>query len=139
MKKFVYKKIMDGETLIAIVGSFDDAKWGNTFITNKELPMQIGFLRTNKGDGGVEKHIHKIRNRQVKSITNEYFYMIRGKANVFFYNFNKEIVGKALLTPKMFCCLYNGGHSLEFIKDDSLMVEVKNGAFTDISDDKEKF
>jgi hypothetical protein len=133
------KQIMDGDTLIAIVGSFDDTKWGNHFITDKELPIQIGALRTNKGDGGVEKHIHKIRNRQLKTISNEYFYMIRGKVNVFFYNYAKKLVGKVLLTPQMFCCLYNGGHSLEFIKDDSLMVEVKNGAFTDVSDDKEKF
>jgi hypothetical protein len=101
--------------------------------------MQIGILRTHKGDGNVKKHVHKIRDRQQKSISNEFHIVLRGAVIVSFYGYNKNLVDKITLYPSMFYCLYNGGHSFEFIEDDTVMVEVKNGAFSSIEDDKEKF
>jgi hypothetical protein len=131
------KQIKDGKTLIAIVGSMEDAQWGNNFITDNELPVQIGILRTNKST--IQSHIHKIRNRQFKSISVEFHIVLRGKAIVTLYNYDKEVVDKITLCPNMFCALYNGGHSFAFIKDDSLMIEVKNGSYTTVEDDKVKF
>lgn len=129
------KKIMDGETLIAIVGSLDDAGWGNNFITEHELPMQMGIMRMNKGK--IQGHIHKIRNRQFKSISNEFHMVIRGKVLISLYNFEKKLLDKIMVCPNMFCILYNGGHGFEIIKDDTLMIEAKCGSFTSRDDDKE--
>jgi hypothetical protein len=126
---------MDGQTLIAIVGNLTDASWGNNFITENELPMQIGIMR--KGKDKVENHIHKIRNRQVKSISNEFHYVVRGKAIVSLFGMGKNLITKITLVPEMFCALYNGGHGYEIIKEDTLMLEIKNGNFTSKSDDKE--
>lgn len=132
------KRIMDGATLIAIVGSFQDVAYGNNFITSPELPMQIGVLRTKPAET-VQNHIHKIRNRQTKSISNEFHMIVHGKAFVSLFNSAKNLVAKELLVPGMFCALFNGGHGYEFLKDDTIMLEVKTGPYSSAEDDKEKF
>ena len=128
---------MDGKTLIAIVGTIGDAKWGNDFITESELPMQIGIMRKNKEV--IQSHIHKIRNRQTKSISNEFHYVVRGKVIVSLFGLTKNLLAKIMLCPEQFCVLYNGGHGFEVIEDDTLMLEVKAGAFTSKEEDKEVF
>jgi hypothetical protein len=134
----VIKRIMDGQMLIAIVGDFQDAGRGNNFVTENELPMQLGIMRKNKEY--VANHIHKIRNRQAKSISNEFHYVVRGKVLVSLFGYQKNLITKIMLTPEMFCMLFNGGHGFEIIKDDTIMFEVKNGSFSgEIMDDKEKF
>lgn len=131
------KKITDNGTLLAIVGSMEDMPYGNNFITEPALPMQLGIVRTNKG--AVQNHIHKIRNRQSKSISNEFHMIVSGKAIVSIFNYSKELITKVTLCPNMFCALFNGGHGYEFIKDDTIMIEVKLGNFDGVEVDKEKF
>ena len=131
------KRIVDGDTLIAIVGSLEDAAWGNKFVTENELPMQMGIMRLNKSE--IQNHVHKIRNRQLKTISNEFHMVIRGRAMLRLFNKEKELVAKQMLCPNMFCILYSGGHGYEIIRDDTLMVEVKLGAYSSVDDDKEKF
>jgi len=130
------KSIINKGTLIALVGSFDDAGWGNNFLTDTNLPMQLGVMRKNKEH--ITNHIHKIRNRQCKSISNEFHYVIRGKVIVSLFNYEKELVTKVMLMPNMFCILYSGGHGFEILKDDTLMIELKSGSFTSTDEDKEK-
>lgn len=127
---------MDGDILIAIVGSLEDIGWGNNFITEPELQMQLGTMRFHK-DEIVKAHIHKIRNRQFKSISCEFHYVVRGKMRVGLFKNDKSLITKIMLTPNMFCALYNGGHSYEVVKDDTLMMEVKIGSYTNREDDKE--
>lgn len=131
------KRIMDGTTLIAIIGSLEDVAHGNNFVTEPELPMQLGFIRQDKGK--IQSHIHKIRNQQMKSISNEFHFVVTGKAVVSLFNYSKQLVTKIMLVPGMFCLLFNGGHGYEIIKDDTIIVEVKNGAFQGVEIDKEKF
>lgn len=132
------KKIVDNGNLIAIVGSLQDVAHGNTFVTDPELPMQLGIMRNDKGV--ISNHIHKVRNRQVKSISNEFHMVITGKVILSLFNASKNLITKMTLCPGMFCMLFNGGHGYEIIRDDTIMVEVKLGEYTgNISDDKEKF
>jgi hypothetical protein len=126
---------MDGQILIAIVGDFKDVGWGNNFITENGLPMQIGIMRKNKEY--VSNHIHKVRNRQFESISNEFHYVVRGKVIVSLFSTAKDLITKIMLGSEMFCALYNGGHGFEIIKDDTLILEIKNGSFTSKEDDKE--
>jgi hypothetical protein len=129
------KHIKDGSTLIAIIGSLDDVAWGNNFITQNDLQLQVGILRKEKGI--VKNHLHKMRNRQMKTISQEFHLVIRGKAIVSLFNNAKELIDKELLCPNMYCLLVNGGHGYEIIKDDTLMLECKLGAYTNPEDDKE--
>lgn len=131
------KKITDGKTLIALIGSFEDLGKGNHFLTENELPMQVGVLKSDKAK--VANHIHKIRNRQTKSISNEFHLVVKGKVEISLYNYAKKLIQKVMLVPNMFCLLVNGGHGFEIVKDDTIMVEVKAGEFTSVTDDKEKF
>lgn len=128
------KRITDNGTLIAIVGSFEDAGWGNNFITEPNLPMQLGVLRMNKEK--IKDHIHKIRNRQCKSISNEFHLVLRGKVLVKLYNIEQKLIDKIVLSTNMFCALYNGGHGYEILKEDTLMIEIKMGEYTNKVDDK---
>jgi hypothetical protein len=129
------KRIMDGQILIAIVGDFKDAVYGNHFITENELPMQLGIIRKDKDK--IPNHIHKIRNRQVKSISNEFHYVFRGKILASLFGSGKNLIAKIILNPGMFCALYNGGHGFKIIKDDTIMLEVKMGNYTTKEEDKE--
>ena len=133
----MYKRIMDGDVLIAIVGSMDDAGWGSTFVTENSLSMQLGVMRKNKGD--IQNHIHKVRNRQTKSISTEFHYVVRGKVLVRLYGYQRNLIAKVMLTPQMYCMLFNGGHGFEIVKDDTLMFECKLGNYTNVEEDKEKF
>jgi hypothetical protein len=128
---------MDKDMLIAIVGSMEDAGWGSTFITENSLSMQLGVMRKNKGD--IQNHIHKVRNRQTKSISNEFHYVVRGKVLVRLYGYQRNLISKVMLTPQMYCMLFNGGHGFEIVKDDTLMFECKLGNYTNVEEDKEKF
>jgi hypothetical protein len=131
------KKVVDQGKLIAIIGAVEDMAKGNNFITDQNLPMQVGVLRSDKGV--VQNHIHKIRNRQSKSITNEFHMVVKGKVLVSLFNEDKLLVARSVLCPNMFCLLINGGHGYEILKDDTIMVEVKNGSFDGVEIDKEKF
>lgn len=129
------KKIVDNGILIAIVGSLQDMAYGNNFITEPELPMQIGVMRFNKCK--INNHVHKVRNRQTKSISNEFHMVVEGKAILSLFNPNKNLVTKMTLNSGMFCALYNGGHGYEIIRDNTVIVEVKAGNYTNRDDDKE--
>jgi len=131
------KNILDNKELIAIIGNVEDMPKGNNFITDSNLPMQVGIMRNDKVR--LQNHIHKVRNRQFKSISNEFHMVVRGKVQVSLFNDEKKMVHRSVLCPNMFCLLINGGHGYEILKDDTIMVEVKSGSFTTIEEDKEKF
>lgn len=131
------RKINDGDTLIALVGSFDDLGKGNHFLTESKLPMQIGVLKADKSK--VQNHIHKIRKRKVDSISNEFHLVVKGKVEVSLFNYAKQLISKVMLMPNMFCLLVNGGHGFNIVKDDTIMVECKVGEYTTVEDDKEIF
>ncbi len=129
------KRINDKGMLIAIVGSLQDIAHGNNFVTEPELPMQLGIMRVDKCK--IPNHIHKVRNRQVKSISNEFHFVVQGKAMLSLFDYNKNLVTKIMLYPSMFCMLFNGGHGYEIIKDDTIILECKLGSYTTKEDDKE--
>lgn len=128
------KEITHNRTLIAIVGDLENLKLGNNFITNPELNMQVGVLKENKKV--LRTHIHKVRNRNVHSISNEFCYVVRGSIKVKLYDYSKEFIDEVVMPSGTFCVLYNGGHGFEILEDNSLIIEVKAGAFTTVEDDK---
>jgi hypothetical protein len=133
----VIKRITDNGNLIAIVGSLEDVPYGNNFITDPESPMQLGIMRNDKGQ--IANHVHKVRNRQSKSISCEFHMVITGKMILSLFNASKNLITKMTLCPSMFCMLFNGGHGYEIIRDDTVMIEVKLGNYTSVEEDKEKF
>lgn len=131
------KRVMDGSTLIAIVGSLQDVEYGTNFVTEPELPMQLGIIRVDEGK--IQNHIHKVQDWTMKSIANEFHIVITGKVFVSLFNNSKILVSKIMLVPGMFCMLFNGGHGYDIVEDDTIIIEVKNGFYKDSETDKEKF
>lgn len=112
-----------------------------TEINHKEfisLPgdlLQIGFFKLNK-DEKIEPHEHKI-NKRVVERTQEVIYLLDGKLKVKL--FDKKIkFFETILNPGDMIILLEGGHSFEMI-DKSKFFEIKQGPFTSMKDDKEKF
>lgn len=128
-------EVMDGSVLVAIVGSFDDVPWGNKFVSDEKLPMQLGTLRVNRGI--INNHLHKEKNIQFKSIACEFHYIVRGKALLNIFNMKGKLMDTMMLLPNMFCMLYNGGHGYEILKNDTLIIETKIGAYDGVQADKE--
>jgi hypothetical protein len=132
------KKILDKGTLIAITGSVDDMPKGNNFITDNDLPMQVGIMHADKTDS-YKNHIHKVRNHQYTSISMEYHIIIRGKVRLSLFNDDKTLIKKIILKPNMFSLLVHGGHGYEVLEDDTVMVECKLGNFEGVESDKVRF
>lgn len=132
------KKILDKGTLIAIVGSVDDMPKGNNFITDNDLPMQVGIMHVDK-TALCKNHVHKMRSHQYKAISIEYHMITKGKVRLSLFRDDKTLIKKMILKPNMFSLLIHGGHGYEILEDDTVMVECKLGQFESVESDKVQF
>lgn len=136
MKNLRYIKA--NEIVIAIIGNMNDISLGKNFYGSVELPLQVGTFYLTKGDE-LQPHIHKVRNRQFKTKTIEFIYIVQGALKAVFYDNDKKKIGCEVLREKDFVILYDGGHGFRSLKESTKLIEVKLGSFTNIEDDKEKF
>jgi hypothetical protein len=132
------KKIIDKGTLIAIVGSVDNMPKGNNFITDNDLPMQVGVVHADKAET-LKNHIHKTRDHRYQAISIEYHMVVKGRVRLSLFNDDKTLIKKMILKPNMFSLLIHGGHGYEILEDDTVVVECKLGKFESVESDKVRF
>ena len=65
--------------------------------------------------------------------------IIRGKISATFYSLDKKPVIIKFLTSGDLVMLYDGGHGFEVLENNTVFIEVKNGAYVSVEVDKEKF
>tara|TARA_B100001167_G_C16509963_1_gene185185 strand:+ start:91 stop:495 length:405 start_codon:yes stop_codon:yes gene_type:complete len=130
------KKIYDQKQIIALVFKFNKKKFkGIKFLTNKNLPFQIGLM-SHPSKYKIIPHYHKIIKRLNKSMS-EFIYIISGKLKVDFYNKKRILFKSTLLTTKDMILLIKGGHGFKTLSKTE-MIEVKQGPFNN-NKDKVKF
>lgn len=129
--------IKDNNALLAIVYRNSDWKEGLNFITPNRLFLQAGLWFYHKGTK-LTSHIHKEYARTT-SRTHELVYVKQGKIKVLLYSEKKEPRREFILQEGDFAIMVNGGHGYEILEDNTQVLEAKNGPFTDIDNDKEKF
>ena len=129
--------IRDKEKIIAIIYRNEDWEEGLNFFTPNELNIQVSSWYYHKGKK-LASHVHKINPRQVDR-THEVTYVKQGKMKVLLYGEDKRFLEEFILNEGDLAVYAYGGHGYEILEDNTQIVEVKNGPFIDVSQDKEKF
>lgn len=130
--------IKDNGLVFGLLVHKDDFPNGLKFYGNDMLPLQFGSCVY---ESGVElrPHYHKVRDRMRAHKTLEFLYIIRGKVEANFYRPNRQLVRTVILQEGDCIMLYDGGHGFKVLENNTVFIEVKNGPFTSVFADKEKF
>lgn len=134
----MFREIKHGDLLLAVVGNLKDAPHGNAFYGNGKNPLEWAMFNLSGGDV-LQAHIHKTRKRIGSHKTVEFLYIVQGKLRVDFYDLGKNKLCSEVLSANEFVCLYDGGHGFKALRNDTKFIEVKNGPFVGVEEDKEKF
>ncbi len=123
--------------IISII--YRDKDWveGLNFITPEELFIQVGSWFYPKGKK-LASHIHQTVPR-IADRTQEMTYVKRGSMRVLLYDEDKNYLQDYILYEGDLAVFAYGGHGYEILEDGTQIVEAKNGPFTDVDKDKEKF
>lgn len=95
--------------------------------------LQLG-INSYPAGSNVPPHYHNIREIQVKCVQ-EILYISKGTAKITLFDENNESMGNFELNSGDIVFFISGGHGIEF-KDDTRLIEVKQGPYIDRSIDK---
>jgi hypothetical protein len=107
---------------------------GVTFFTSRDNPLQLGILQHKKGVE-IAPHIHKTSLKTVESIQ-EVLHIEYGKVETEFYDNNGEKIGSSTLCSGDTILLIAGGHGFKILED-SKILEIKQGPYYGVDEDKE--
>jgi len=127
--------VKDGDTILAIICRDGDWKPGLDFVTPDGFFIQAGCWQYPAGKI-LPAHRHK-PHRRVADKTQEVTYVKRGRIKVSLYDKAGMPVREVVLAAGDFAVLAEGGHGYEILEDDTQVLEVKNGPFVTVEDDKE--
>tara|TARA_Y100000310_G_C20673887_1_gene811758 strand:+ start:666 stop:1064 length:399 start_codon:yes stop_codon:yes gene_type:complete len=131
------EKIEHNGKIIAIVYRESDWVEGLNFITQDELFIQVGSWWYPKGKK-LQSHKHNEFARTAMR-TQEMVYVKQGTMRVLLYDEEKNFLQDFILKSGDLSVLAYGGHGYEVLEDDTQIIEAKNGPFTDVERDKQKF
>ncbi len=117
--------------IIAIIIKHDVDPEGVVFYTPSAFSQQLGLLKHKKGSK-IRAHMHLVRAREVK-YTQEVLHIKKGKIKVYLYDDERKHIGTRTLHEGDTILLAFGGHGIEVVED-SLILEVKQGPYTDPSE-----
>lgn len=106
---------------------------GIAFFTPLEQTQQLGLMRRPKGYQ-VEPHEHTRQERYI-SDTNEVLFVRSGRIQVTLYDSRYQPHTAFLVGPSEAVLLASGGHGITFVEE-SDVIEVKQGPYTEIADKK---
>jgi hypothetical protein len=114
-----------------------DIKQGLSFFSDDSEFLQIGTARYRAGTMA-QAHIHNTVERAITK-TCETFVVLQGEIEITLYDFEDKPMDKIVGAQGDIIVLLDGGHSLVYLQDDTITVEVKNGPFLGVDIDKRKF
>jgi cupin fold WbuC family metalloprotein len=129
MIKNIYSRI-NSERLLHVV--FDgaagiseraDLSPSDQFLQSSVIPLERGRV--------VAPHAHQKRKRPYLShtITQEAWVVISGKIRVSLFDTDHSLLSDVDLTQGCLLVTFYGGHSLECLSEDTVMLEIKNGPY----------
>jgi hypothetical protein len=124
----------EGKTLALIVRQSYEPEGAN-FITSEDSPLQLGVLK-HRPDHTIKPHIHKNPPRTINE-TQEVLYIAYGKVEADFYASAGKKVASTVLDAGDTILLVSGGHGFNILED-SKIIEVKQGPYHGVEEDKER-
>ena len=110
--------------------------YGREFLSNDDDFLQLGYLHL-KQDEWVDPHEHKPVQRLVHK-TQKVVYVISGKLGIAFYK-KKRKIKEVTLNEQDLIVLLEGGFGFKSLIDNTKIIEIKQGPYLGLEQDKEKF
>lgn len=129
------KKIELDNRIVAIVHKRNEWKKGLDFLTPDSGFIQAGTWWYNKGKA-LKAHRH-IENIREVTLTQESIVIMEGCISLILFDKNNEEFYRESLEKGDIAVILNVGHGYEIIKDDTKVIEIKNGPFISVEKDKE--
>ena len=133
MKK-IFSNI-DPKKLISTIISIEDINSYRTDVSPDSEFLQVSARRLDK-DIFVKAHRHKYIVRET-NITQEAWIVHRGKIKATIYDIDKKFLEEVIISDGGCIVLYNGGHSLTSMVENTIFYEIKNGPYFGYENDKE--
>ena len=130
------EKIMDGDSILAIIIRDEDWEEGLNFISSEGDYQQVGIWGYNKGKK-LAAHIHLIEPREVLR-TQEVVFVEEGRIRADIYTEKEEFLKSVELKKGDTIILLNGGHGYEILGDNTKVLEVKNGPYVGADKDRKR-
>jgi hypothetical protein len=124
------------ENILAIVLRSDYNPVKTEFYTPDFFSQQLGTIKYPAGHK-IKAHYHNLVDRQVQ-LTQEVLFIKKGKVKVSLYDRDLVHVTDIILNQYDVILLASGGHGFE-MEEDSEMIEVKQGPYNGIENDKTHF
>lgn len=125
------------DKIISIVYREDDWVEGLNFITPDEMFIQVGSWWYQKGKK-LASHIHNDFERKAMR-TQEMTFIKKGSMRVLLYDEEHNYLEDYILNEGDLAVFAFGGHGYEILKNNTQIIEAKNGPFIDVQTDKTKF
>ena len=122
--------------ILAMIIRQSSASEGVHFVTNAENSLQLGVLRYPTGFQ-VKPHIHKESVKTIHDIQ-EVLHVESGEMKATFYDAEGNRVGDTILNCGDTILLVAGGHGFDILQD-TQMLEVKQGPYHGVEEDKVHF
>ncbi len=120
---------------VAILHRTVEWKEGLDFITANETSIQTGTWWYQAGKE-LKAHRHKLNERTALR-TQETVIVMSGSMRIDFYDKDNNIFQQEMLIEGDLCVILNIGHGYKILEDNTRIIEVKNGPFTSVEQDKE--
>jgi cupin fold WbuC family metalloprotein len=133
MKK-IFSNI-DPKKLISTIISIEDINSYRTDVSPDSEFLQVSARRLDN-DIFVKAHRHKYVVRET-NITQEAWIVHRGKIKAMIYDIDKNFLEEIIISDGGCIVLYNGGHSLTSMEENTIFYEIKNGPYFGYENDKE--
>lgn len=130
------EKIIDKETILAIIVRSKDWQDGLNFVTSESDYVQAGFWNYKKGQK-LSAHIHLDSPRQAEK-TQEIIFVKQGRLRADIYTLEEKFFQSVELHSGDTAVFLNGGHGYEILENNTMVLEVKNGPYTGPEKDRKR-
>lgn len=132
------REIKDAKgNLLCIVYKDEDWTEGLNFITDNNLFIQVGSWWYQEGKN-LAKHQHNIVPRE-SNITQEMVYVKSGAMLASIYDQELNLIEEIVLKTGDLAIMAYGAHGYKILKDNTKIIEAKNGPFLSVEVDKVKY
>ncbi len=107
---------------------------GTKFATSSDNALQVGVICRKTGEE-IAAHRHLDVSLSHQGPRQEFLYVVKGEVTVKFFDNNSKEIGSRVLYAGDSLIQFSGGHQFLF-NDDTKLIEVKQGPYTDIGEDK---
>ena len=125
----VYSKL-DAQLLLHMIVNLKSPMDQRVDLTPPEQWLQVSVIPLKTG-AKVQAHIHQERQAETPraSITQESWLVVKGAIGVCLYDMDRTLIQEALLDEGGMLITFNGGHSMEALGEDTVVMETKNGPY----------